>query len=66
MIFYLQNFMHMSAKMLLSYDIMISYLRNRYQRTKVNGEYSSWEELLTGFTQGLVLGPLLFDIHIND
>ena len=43
-----------------------NYLRNRYQRTKVNGEYSSWEELLTDVPQGSVLGPLLFNIILND
>ena len=44
----------------------MSYLCNRYQRNKVNGEYSSWEELLTGVSQGLVLGPLLFNIYLNE
>ena len=38
----------------------MSYLRNRYQRTKVRGEFSAWEELLTWVPQGSVLGPLLF------
>ena len=46
--------------------VMMSYLQNRHQRTKINDSYSSWEELLTGVPQGSVLGPLLLNIHLHD
>ena len=43
-----------------------NYLSNRLQRTKINSEYSSWEEILFGVPQGSILGPLLFNIFLCD
>ena len=43
-----------------------NYLSNRKQRTKINSDFSSWEEILFGVPQGSILGPLLFKIFLWD
>ena len=46
--------------------LLHSYLTKRWQRTKVNSSFSTWSELLQGAPQGSVLGPILFNIYLND
>ena len=45
---------------------MENYLTGRFQRTKVNNSYSSWSEIIAGVPQGSILGPLLFNIFLNN
>ena len=42
------------------------YLSNRKQRVKIDGNYSSWSDILFGVPQGSILGPLLFNIFMAD
>ena len=47
-------------------NLITSYLTERKQRVKLRGCTSDWAPITKGVSQGSVLGPMFFNLFLND
>lgn len=50
----------------VAHTLISSYLSDRLQKVKINGEESQYKLIAIGVPQGTILGPLLFILYVND
>jgi len=50
----------------MSIELLRSYLSARIQCAKIGATFSEWELVRRGIPQQGVLGPIFFNLHIND
>ena len=50
----------------LSLKMINDDLNDRKQRIRVNNCFSSWRNIVYGVPRGSIIGPLLFNIYLND
>ena len=47
-------------------SLLRKYLQKCKKRVALNGQISEWREIISGVPKGLLLGPLLLLVYIND
>ena len=49
-----------------SLRLIQNYLSQRQQRVKLGSSFSEWLEIILGIPQESIIGPILFNVFIND
>ena len=55
-----------SAKLAIALKLSFPYSKNRKQCVLINNTYSKFDDIILGVPQGSLVGPLLFNLSIND